>query len=389
LSDTAALADRRLLMVVNTDWFFLSHRAAIAQAALELGMRVTICAGSTGRESEIRDLGLDFVDLPLSRQGINPSRELVDIYRLRAIYRQVAPDLIHQVGPKPVAYGSIAAAGSGARIINAISGLGYAFTNLDRPSRLRPIVLRLYRRALCRQGVLTIFQNIDDRDLFVNLGIVPRTNSALIRGSGVDCERFGAQPEPGGEIVVMFPARVLRDKGILEFVRAIEILKERESAKLLPRFRAVIVGRLDEGNPSSITHEELSDWVDRRLVENWGHSQDMASTLARAHIVVLPSLREGLPKVLLEASAVGRPVIATDVPGCRECCIPEYNGLLVPPKQPATLARAIERLIVDDELRQAFGRRGRALVESNFSLDHVVSSTLSLYVQQLAAVGNR
>lgn len=367
-------AQPHLLIVVNTDWFFLSHRLPIARAAREAGMRVGVVAPDTGRSDEIRSEGFEFHPLPLSRKGTSPLAEWGTIRFLVELYRSLRPDLVHHVTSKPVVYGSLAARlVPGLRVVNAVSGLGYVFIS-DRGRALRAAVRALYGIALKGRGSRTIFQNPDDRDLFLSLGLVRPRECVLIRGSGVDCAEFPYAAEPEGVPIVLLPARMLWDKGVGEFVSAARELKGRGVEA-----RFVLAGREDDGNPAAVPADQLERWVAEGVVEWWGHRTDMPAVLAASSVVVLPSEREGLPKALLEAAATGRAIVTTDVPGCREVVEAEVNGLLVPPRDPVALASAIERLIRSPELRREYGLAGRRRAESEFAIEAVVAQTLRVY----------
>lgn len=377
------LRSRHLVLAVNTDWFFLSHRLPVAQAARTAGMRVTIVAGDSGLGGEIRSRGLAFEPLPVRRRSTNPLGELGALIALRRLYRRLRPDVLHHVTPKLVIYGAFAARGLDASVVHGLSGLGYALT----PGRGRAVLSwatrQLYRRALkLHRRSLTVFQNPDDRALLVGLGLVAPERTVLVRGCGVDCRQFAPSPAPPEPVVVMLPARLLLDKGVRDFVQAARWLSEHHPEPI----RMVLVGGFDAGNPSALGAAEVRGWTRAGWIEHWGHRPfpDMPRTLAAAHVVVLPSWREGLPKVLLEAAATGRPVVATDVPGCREVCIPGHNGFLVPPRDPIALARAIQRLAWSRELREQYGKQGRALAESHFGVETAVAETLDVYDRALA-----
>jgi glycosyltransferase involved in cell wall biosynthesis len=283
-----------------------------------------------------------------------------------------------------VIYGSIAARliGRGA-VVNTISGLGYVFTSDHRTAKvLRPVLRRLWRMALSHPHSRTIFQNSDDRDDFIRMGLVRPDAAALIRGSGVDCSAFHPTPEPSGPPIVVLPGRLLWDKGVREFVEAARTLRV---AGYPARF--VLVGSPDAGNREAIPVQQLEAWSDEGVVEWWGQRHDMPEILAGASIVVLPTYGEGLPKVLLEAGAASRPVVATDVRGCREVVRPGVNGVLVPARDGPALARAIEGLLAAPELRARLGQGGRRLVEAEFAEPLVVQQTLAIY-RQLLGIGS-
>jgi glycosyltransferase involved in cell wall biosynthesis len=361
-------------MVVNSDWFFLSHRLPIALAALEAGMRVTIVAPDTGRGADIRAHGLGFEPLALARAGRNPVRELAVARALRRIYRRIQPDVLHHVTPKPLLWGTLAARSLGIRAVaNAVTGLGFVFAQGTRP--LRVVATELYRGALRTPGSLTIFQNPDDMDLFVHLGLVRRESSVLIRGSGVDVDRFlppDTDPDPP---VAMFASRLLRDKGVERFVAAARAVR----ARGVPA-RWVLVGSPDPENPGSVDEATVRSWVAEGVVEWWGHRTDMPRALAEASVVVLPTeYREGLPKVLAEAASCSRPIVTTATPGCREVVLHERTGLLVRPGDAAGLATACATLLADPQLRRQYGAAGREWATRCLSLAQVVAEHLEVY----------
>jgi glycosyltransferase involved in cell wall biosynthesis len=366
----------RILLVVNSDWFFLSHRLPLAIAARDAGVEVIVVAGDTGKSVEIVDRGFQFVRLPLSRSSTNPITDARTLFFLIKLYRRLRPDLVHHVTVKPIVYGSIAARFlRDVAVVNAVSGLAYTFSSDRAHARvLRPLVTALYRVALGDDGTRTIFQNPDDRDDLIRLRVVRPEQTVLIRGSGVDCSIFVPTPEPQGTPVVMLPARMLWEKGVREFVEAASLLL---TSGCNARF--VLVGDSDPANPGSITRAQLESWTRNGLVEWWGHRTDMSKVLNSAHIVVLPAYREGLPKALLEAAACARPIVTTDVPGCREVVRPGVNGLLVPVREAQALARAIDTLLRSPALREKFGNAGREIVASEFAEEIVVKQTLALY----------
>lgn len=374
-----------LLFVVNVDWFFLSHRLPLAFAAKKAGYRVAVAAADTGQGARIESEGLEFFPLPFSRSGTGFLEELRTLVALTRLYRELRPSVVHHVTIKPVLYGSLVArVMNSIPTVNAISGLGYTFTDAERSRGLRRIATMLYRIALAHPRSKVIFQNPDDVDLFRRLGLIRADQIVLIRGSGVDCDVFCPRPEAQGDPVVMLPARMLWDKGVREFVEAARLVRDKGQ-----RARFVLVGGIDEENPSAVPGEQILAWQNEGTVEWWGHQNDMHEVLPKGHIVVLPSYREGLPKVLLEAAACGRPIITTDVPGCREVVRHGENGLLVRAREVEGLATAIEKLIQDSQLRRAYGERGREMAVEQFSIDMVVRQTLEVYRSLLRAADLR
>jgi glycosyltransferase involved in cell wall biosynthesis len=324
----------------------------------------------------IRSAGLELIPLRLSRRSTNPLRELRAVHEIAGIYRRLRPDIVHHVALKPVLYGSLAAAWAGTpHVVNALAGLGYVFSSNDRRARLlRPLVEAGYRLLLDRSNSRLIVQNPDDRALLTGDGVVDARRIALIPGSGVDLARFTPSPQPDGAPLVVLPARMLRDKGVVEFVEAARRLKREGVAA-----RFALVGDRDPENPASISEQQLRAWRDEGAVEWWGFKADMASVYRQASLVCLPSYREGLPIVLAEAAACERAIVTCDVPGCREAVRHGDNGLLVPAREVAPLAAALRTLIADPARRAAMGRRGRERAAAEFSLARVIADTLAVY----------
>lgn len=377
---------RRLLIVVNHAPFFVSHRLPIAIAAREAGFEVHVAvAPSEPAVTTIKGHGCHVHVLPIDRTATGVIGEWRSLRALWRLYRRLAPAIVHHVTVKPVLYGSLARRlTGGGPVVNAIPGLGYVF--LAQGSRAvvrRYLVERLYRVALGGRQTKAIFQNPDDLEQFVERGLIRPDRAVLIRGSGVDLAEFPVADEPPGDPLVVLPARMLRDKGVMEFVEAARLVRA-----ALPAVRFALVGGCD-ANRSAIGEEQLLAWQADGVVEWWGQRDDMPDVLRRASIVCLPSFREGVPKALLEAAATGRAIVTTDVPGCREVVREGENGLLVPPRNGAALAAAILTLVRDPELRRRMGRAGRLRAEREFSLESVVRRTLEIYASFSDAPGGR
>ena len=372
-----------LLFLVTADWYFCSHRLPLASAALAEGYRVSVMTQEDKHGDVIRALGADVIPVRFPRGERNPLRELALLNTLRSNYRRVQADIVHHVAIKPVLYGSLAAQCAKTRLtVNAIAGLGYLFTSSHRRARaMRRLVRPALTAALNRRCAWTIVQNRDDEALLRDMGILNHPRVRLIAGSGVDLDEFSCRPESDGPPTVLLAARMLWDKGIGEFVEAARILKSRGV-----HARFVLVGDPDPYNPSSIPATTLRGWDEEGLLQWQGHRDDMANAYTSAAIVCLPSYREGLPKVLIEACAAGRACVTTNVAGCRDVVEHENNGLLVPERDAPALAQAIERLILDAPLRQAMGTRARARAERDFDVRQVATATLQLYEQGLAGL---
>lgn len=368
----------KLLYFVTEDWFFCSHFLDRAVAAQQAGFQVSVLTRVNKHGQAILDNGINLIPLEFERSKINPLREISLIKGLVSLYRRERPDIVHHVALKPILYGSLVAKIVGIlAIVNAPVGMGYVFSSNQLKARLlKPLVLLAYRLLLNPFNSVAVFENPDDLTYFEKLGIVKY--SRLIRGAGVNTLQFGSSNEPNEVPVVLLAARMLWDKGVGEFVEAAKILQQQSISA-----RFVLVGAPDKENPESINQSQLLEWQDAGIIEWWGQHEDMPQVFAQAHIVCLPSYREGLPKVLIEAAACGRPIVATDVPGCREIVRHNENGLLIPAKDPQALAVALNRLLNNAELRESMGKRGRAMVEAEFSTEYVVEQTLQLYKELL------
>ncbi|MGQ0555920.1 MAG: glycosyltransferase family 4 protein [Nitrospiraceae bacterium] len=364
----------RLVYVVTEDWYFWSHRLDLARAAREAGYEVIVATRVTDHGERIRGEGFQLEPLEMVRRSRNPFREVMAIAELVRLYRRVRPDVVHHVAMKPILYGSLAAWCTRVpAVINAFAGLGYAFMN-ERNGLVRWCVKTAFRTVLRLGHSVILVQNRDDQDRLVGEGVVPASRTRLIAGSGIDVALYSLQPQPSGISVVVLPARMLWDKGVGEFVEAARWLKQKGV-----HARFILVGRRDEHNPAAIPESRLKEWVQEGVVEWWGHQEDMPAVYAAAMLVVLPSYREGLPKVLLEAAACGKAIVTTDVPGCREIVRDRFNGLLVAPRDSMALAAAIEELLSDQEARDVMGERSRTRVMAEWSGPRITEQVLGLY----------
>ena len=366
----------RLLFVIHEDAFFCSHRLNLGRAARDAGYEVSVATHVQHHAKPIEDAGFKLLPIRLHGGVQSPFHELASLIELIRLYRREQPDIIHHVSLKPALFGSIAARIVGApAVVNAVTGLGYLFQSEGwRRSLLRSTLVPALRWGFAHPRSVGIFQNQDDRENFVGARLVKKSQTVIIRGSGVNISHFRPTPEPSGVPVVVLASRMLWDKGIGEFVEAARLVKARGI-----RAKFVLAGSVYKNNPTTITEEQLRQWEAEGVVEWWGHREDMAGIFAASHVVVLPSYGEGLPKVLLEAAACARPVIATNVRGCREIVRDGENGLLVPVKDPHLLAQAITRILDDKALRERMGARGREIVMKEFRVELVEEATMTLY----------
>ena len=373
----------KILYLVAEDWYFCSHRLPLACAARDEGYEVVVATRVTAHGDQITRNGLKLIPINMCRRSLNPLSELPSLFHLIKIYRQERPDLVHHVALKPVIYGSLTAVITRIPVkINALGGLGYVYSSASKKAWLLRAMLRIVLRGLLnRSNSQVILQNNDDLEILVKAGILKPDRATLIRGAGVDLQEFTVSAESDEIPIVMLASRMLWSKGVGEFVEAASLLRK---AGIVARF--VLVGEADSVNPASISHEQLLKWSEDGVVEWWGKRDDMADVLRQAHVVCLPSYREGLPKVLLEAAASGRAIVTSDAPGCREIVKDRVNGLLVPIKQSAALAEALKCLISDPILRQQMGERGRKIVKAEFSSEQVINETRMLYSKMLNAL---
>lgn len=366
----------RLLFLITEDWYFWSHRLDMARAARDAGFDVTIAARVTEHGDRIRQEGFQLLPLRMQRRSNHAFADLLAIVELIRIYRQQRPDIVHHVAMKPILYGSLAAWVAGIpSVVNAFAGLGYVFTDQEhRVGFLRLGLMKALKFAIARTKSLVLFQNAEDRNQLVDSGVVRPDQARIIAGSGIDTDKFVPADAPSGLPTVMLASRMLWDKGVGEFVRAARLVKEQGVGG-----RFLLVGRSDLDNPAAISHKQLQAWMREGSIEWWDHTDDMPAVLGMATIVVLPSYREGLPKVLLEAAACGKPLIATDIPGCRDIVRHQINGLLVPPRDSIALADAIAALLGNPQQRLAMGRAGREMVLQQYSVSKIAGETLALY----------
>ena len=369
------MAKKLLILITNPD-FFLSHRKEIALEAKNQGFDVHLCTMAQESVAEIKKMGFQHHVWKVARTGTNPFSEFLSLISLWIILWKVRPDVFHCVTIKPVLYGGILARLSPVKsVVSAISGVGFVFSGQKLKAKiLRVLVKPFYRFALGKKRQSIIFQNPDDRDLFYqNIGL-DLDKAVLIRGSGVDLAHFCTSPEPEGKIIFTFAARLLWDKGIGEFIDAATILLGKGMD-----CEFWVVGDMDEKNPESVRPKHIQRWKAHQKIKFMGHSENMAEIFFRSHVVVLPSYREGLPKVLLEAQACARPVITTDVPGCRDAIEEGKTGLLVPVKDAVILAAQMEKMIERPDLRKEMGENARRLAEEAFGVEKVVAQHLDIY----------
>lgn len=368
----------KIFVIVNVDWFFLSHRKEIALAAQKKGYDVTIVTYNTGMKSQIVDLGLKVIDLPMSRSGKNIFEELSTLIFLYKLYRKEKPDVVHHVGLKTILWGTLAAKQAKVKgIVNAVSGLGIFFSE-GNSSVLSKTFIQVLRYSHHRNNLAVIFQNDEDKSLFLKSHIIREDQAFMIKGSGVDLNQFCYTPEPvNGKIKVLLTARMIPEKGIFILTEAANLLK----SEYLNKVQFLLCGGLDD-NPNAIKEVDLKAACDGEFISWLGYRTDVLELLKSTHIVAFPSYyKEGLPKSLIEATAIGRPIITTNSIGCKETVIEGYNGFLIPIKNSKVLAERLKRLFDDTQLRISMGKNSRLLAEKDFSIENVITKHLEIYKQ--------
>ena len=368
----------KVILFANTDWYLYNFRRSLALALRDAGYELLLISPPGPYGEKLQALGLRWEPLPMDRRSLNPLREARLLVHLWTLFRQERPALVHGFTIKCAVYGSLAArlAGVPARV-NAVAGMGYVFTSTDAKARvLRPIVRTLLKLALGGPGARLILQNPDDMALFEGTGLVDASHMRLIRGSGVDCTRFAAEPrrEPASRIRVLLPARLLWDKGIAEYIESAQQLKGEGRA-----IDFLLAGDPDPGNPAAVPESDVRAWVSEGLIDWLGHVDDMPALLRSVDVVVLPSYREGLPKGLIEAAASGCALVTTDVPGCREVVTDGVDGLRVPARDAEALAAAIARLDDDPALRMRLAMAGQRKALEQFDEWIVIRDTVAVY----------
>jgi glycosyltransferase involved in cell wall biosynthesis len=365
------MAAKHIVISINAAWNIVNFRLGLVRALQQAGFKVTALAPSDSYRQSLEQMGVEFHDLPMDSGGVSPARDLVLLFRYVRALRRLRPGCYLGYTAKPNIYGSIAAQLLGIPVINNISGLGTAFI---RSGLLTKMVSALYRVAL-RRSATVFFQNADDRDLFVSKGLLRDGQAELVPGSGIDLDRFQPAAWSGGNDrpTFLMIGRMLRDKGVLEFVEAARIVRVRH-----PGTRFQILGFIGVPNRTAIGRPQVEAWAADGLIEYLGDTDDVRPFITEADCIVLPSYREGLPRTLLEGAAMAKPLVATDVPGCREVVKEGESGFLCAPRDPHSLADAMMKIInLSPQERLNMGAAGRALVEETFSESVVIDRYLA------------
>ena len=370
---------KKILFFINEDWFFWTHRLSLARYLKHEGFEIHLVTRTHKLAQQIEDEGFILHNTNLERKNRNPIIELHQIVKLFLLFKKINPDILHNTTLKHVIYGTFLSRFAGIKnIVNGIPGLGSLYSENNFKSKMiRGMVSGLYRFVfgLQKKSTFTIFENHDDRALFVSLKILLPEQAVVILGMGCDIGKFKVTPDTNKIPVVMMAGRLLKNKGIYYLVEAVKNLNAQGVLCKL-----VLVGEPDPDNKLSVTSNELEMLNNDPMIEWIGRQENMPEIMANSSIIALPTYYgEGLPKVLIEGAASGRPLVTTDIPGCREIVIHNENGLLVPTHDIDALTIALKTLILDANLRKQMGLRGRKLVENGFTDDIVNASTLDVY----------
>ena len=365
------------VFIVNRPDYLLSHRLGLVLELQRSGYHIHVISVPHEASENIKNIGAEFHPLNIERGGTNPFRELISIAKCYSLISQIAPEILHCITLKPVFYGAfISRLVQVPKLIVSVAGLGSVFTtNSIKNMFLRTVIVRFLKFGFYKRNVAAIFQNSDDEMFFVNNNIVEKSCAHIIPGSGVDLEQYSYSPIPNLDVQrVLLPARLIAEKGVFEYIEAArKILARRNDVEFL------LAGELDFGNPSSLSYDKINHLKKIKGIRFLGHCTDMSAVLEKCSIVVLPSYREGFPKALIEAAAIGRPIVTTDVPGCRDAVIPGVTGLLVPLKSVDELALNIEILLNDRDMAQRFGLAARQFAEQNFDVHQVTATHREIY----------
>jgi glycosyltransferase involved in cell wall biosynthesis len=370
---------RRLLFVVNVDWFFVSHRLPIALKAMDDGYDVHLACLFTDKKSQLQQLGITCHNVAFSRSGSSIKGEFNAITSLRRIIKINKVDVVHAITIKPVIYSGLAlqAIKNPPAFVAAISGLGYVFTAESFRAKITKFLVSLmYKLAFRNERKVVIFQNTSDQTILSNIVKLSYTDSVLIKGSGADLSIYRYQEEPvGSKKIVSMACRLLKEKGTYEFIQAAKIIKEKHS-----EIDFWLIGNVDLDNPNSVSQKEIDTWVQNGIITAFGHRDDIPDLFAQSHVITMPSFYgEGVPKVLIEAAACGRAIVTTDNPGCRDAIIDKETGLLVPIKDAKALADALLDLLLDKDRRVSMGLKARKYAVSEFDVINVVKKHLETY----------
>lgn len=368
---------KKIFYVFSIDYQLISHRKAVVQAAIQKGYNVTVVAQDTGYRKEIESMGAKFIDLPINRVGTNILEELKTFFFLFKLYKNHKPDLVHHISIKVVLWGALAARLAKVKnVVNAVNGLGVFFSTGEVDSLVKKIFMQLIRFSNNRKKCITIFQNNEDKQFFLSNKALKESQIRIIRGSGVDLNEFKfSEPPLEFPLKIVFTSRMVKEKGVEDIINAAKLLKN----KYFDKIQFLLCG-LIETNPNAVSESYLQSECDGDYIQYLGHCTNIKDILSKSSIVLLPSYyREGIPKSLIEATAIGRPIITTNSVGCRETVEDGKNGFIVPIKSPEEIANKIEVLVNNLKLISQMGKESRLLSEKEFSIDIVIDKHLQIY----------
>ena len=378
---------KRIVYLINNVGFFVSHRLPLAEEAIDNEIETFLISGLPGSQvieekalNQISKHNITHFTVPFSAQGINPFKETFNLFKIVKLLRQIKPNLLHAASPKGILLASLANLLIGSELlILSISGMGFLYAADSRNIVIRVIRVLFISLLFCSinlRKTKIIVQNKDDYKFWNRIISSKRSSIEIIPGSGVNIKEYeGISPDKNSK-VILFPSRLLIEKGILDFVKAAEIILNKGY-----KWKFVVAGTADYESPGSISEEEIAEWTNQGIIEWLGHQNNMPQIYQQSSIVCLPSYREGLPKSLLEAAAAGLPIITTDVVGCREAIIHNQTGLLVPHKRPEKLANAIQKLIENPDIRYQYGKNGKKLAIEKFCLNKIKRSFKEIYLK--------
>lgn len=381
VSSLAGSAMKKLLLVCNDESFFLLHRLPEALGARDSGYEVHVATPAGSRKIEIERHGFVYHEINFTRGGCNPLTELFVILKFKKMIKEIKPEILYLMTLKPLIYGGIAARLNSVRaVVFAFYGLGYVFTNESLIAGVLKYFLSIMLKSCLKiKNKKVIFQNKTDMRIMMNIGRLRRDDCVVISGSGVDLNKYVYTIENNSRSVVLMAARLLRDKGIYEYMEAAVIVRDHFGIKA----EFLIAGGEDPSNPSSINIDDVIAMCKQGYIKYLGLVPDMPELIASSNLIVLPSYREGLPRILEEAASCGRAVVTTDVPGCRDAVIEGKTGIVVPAKNSIALAFAIKELLLNNERRCLMGKMGHEHAKSNFDVTSIVSQHINTYSELL------
>ncbi len=364
---------KKVIYFVSEDWVFLNHRIELAKKIQKKGYRVILVTNITHYKNLIEKEKIKVIPIKIERGSLNIRKSIRTIYKLSKIYKKVNPDIVHNFGLRQIVHGNISAQIAGVKkTFNSIIGLGSTF--ISGNFFLKFFITNLLRFVLFFKSSQVLVQNKDDYIFFKKKILIRKKNLHFNTTSGINLKKYTASKEPKGKIIFLFASRILKDKGIMELIKA-----SKELNKITKNFELFIAGNVDSQNPSSVSYEEIQSWEALDYLKYMGHVNNINDLYKKIHVAILPSYREGLPKGLLEAAACRKPIIATDVTGCRDVVIDGKNGILVNPKNSDELFLAMKKMVQNKKIRLAMGKEGRNFVKKNFLLENTVKNLIHLY----------